>query len=205
MVKLLISRGAGVNDRSKPLLYAAEQCKAEIVQVLIEHGAELEIDCLSILRAPLLTRKPGYLETLKALLAAGADPNLADLRATPVLATALDLPLTDSEPVKTLDFEAARILIEAGADVNQMYGCPETYSPTNPLWGTTLFHRAVWRHRLDVVNFLLEKGAQPNAQVPSKVHPILQYTSTYATLRIFEQGVRYCTHCVRLYGSKKPK
>ena len=163
MVKLLISGGAGVNDRSKPLLYAAKQCKADIVQVLIEHGAELEIDCLSILRAPLLTRKPGYLETLKALLAAGADPNLADLRATPVLATALDLPLTDSK-LQTPDFEAARILIEAGADVNQMYGCPEYHSPTNPLRGTTLLHRAVWRYHLDVVNFLLEKGAKPNAQ-----------------------------------------
>ena len=25
------------------------------------------------------------------------------------------------------------------------------------------------------------------------------------TLRIFDQGVRFCTHCARLYGSKKPK
>ena len=41
--------------------------------------------------------------------------------------------------------------------------------------------------------------------LPSKVHPILQYTSIYPTLRTFDQGVRYCTHCVRLYGSKKPK
>ena len=42
-------------------------------------------------------------------------------------------------------------------------------------------------------------------EIPSKVHPILQYTSIYPTLRIFDQGVRYCTHCIRLYGSKKPK
>ena len=41
--------------------------------------------------------------------------------------------------------------------------------------------------------------------VPSKVHPILQYTSIYENLRIFDQEVRYCTHCVRLYGSKRPK
>ena len=37
--------------------------------------------------------------------------------------------------------------------------------------------------------------------VPSKVHPIFQCTSIYPTLRIFDQGVRYCTHCVRLYRS----
>ena len=127
LIKLLISLGAN--------------------QLLIKNGAEFEIDCLRILRAPLLTRKPGYLETLKALLAAGADPNHADLRATPVLATALDLPLTDS-PLGSPDFEAAQILIDAGADVNRMYG--------NKRAGTTLLHRAVWRYRLDVFNFLLE-------------------------------------------------
>ena len=37
--------------------------------------------------------------------------------------------------------------------------------------------------------------------LPSKVHPIFSYTSIYEILRIFDQGVRYCTHCVRLYGS----
>merc|ERR1719381_272262 len=69
MVSLLIPKGADVNDpKTKPILYAAHQCKAEIVQLLIINGADLEIDCLRILRAPLLTRKPGYLETLKALL-----------------------------------------------------------------------------------------------------------------------------------------
>ena len=160
MVSLLISKGADVNDpKTKPILYAAHQCKAEIVQLLIENGVDLEIDCLRILRAPLLTRKPGYLETLKALLKGGAEPNLADHRATPVLATALDLPLTDS-PLQSPDFEAARILIEAGADVNRRYGCPKAYAGSG---GTTLLHRAVWRYRLDVVNFLLENGAQANA------------------------------------------
>ena len=58
MVSLLISEGADVNDsKTKPILYAAHQCKAEIVQLLIENGAELEIDCLRILRAPLLAKK----------------------------------------------------------------------------------------------------------------------------------------------------
>ena len=160
MVKLLISKGADVNDpKTKPILYAAHQCKAEIVQLLIINGADLEIDCLRILRAPLLTQKPGYLETLKALLKGGADPNLADHRATSILATALDLPLTDS-PLQSPDFEAARILIEAGADVNRRYGCPKAYAGSG---GTTLLHRAVWRYRLDVVNFLLENEAQANA------------------------------------------
>ena len=106
IVKLLISNGADVNDPATiegkkiyPILFAAQQCKVEIVQILIKNGA---VEYLSILRAPLLTRKSGYLETLKTLLAAGADPNIADLRATPVLATALDLPLTDS-PLKSPD------------------------------------------------------------------------------------------------------
>ena len=85
-------------------------------------------------------------------------PNLPDHRATPVLATALNLPLTDS-PLQSPDFEAARILIKAGADVNRRYSCPKACAG----WGgTTLLHRAVWRYRLDVVNFLLENGAQAN-------------------------------------------
>jgi len=169
IVGLLISIGADVNDpttiegkRISPVLLAARQCKAEIVQLLIENGAEFEIDCLSILRAPLLTRKNGYLETLKALLAAGGDPNIADVRAMPVLATALDLPLTDS-PLQSPDFEGARILIESGADVNCRYGCPLLVHSLGVRGGTTLLHRAVWRYRLDVINFLLENGAQANA------------------------------------------
>ena len=46
MVSLLISKGADANDsKTKPILYAAHQCKAEIVQLLIENGAEFEINC----------------------------------------------------------------------------------------------------------------------------------------------------------------
>ena len=59
LVKLLISKGADVNDPTEiegkkisPILFAAHQCKEEIVQILIENGAEFEIDCLKILRGP---------------------------------------------------------------------------------------------------------------------------------------------------------
>ena len=66
------------------------------------------------------------------------------------------------------------------------------------------FHLLVWLVVLKS-NDVKHWHNPPMLFIPSKVHPILQYTSIYANLRIFDQEVRYCTHCVRLYGSKRPK
>lgn len=118
--------------------------------------------------------RQGNLQAVKALIAGGADLNVASFDST----TPLSIAVLNSQ------FDVAIELIKAGADVNK----PLTYVNAAPLWLTI---NAQWQPRtrfpqpqeggyqkasyLDVMDALLDHGADPNQKLTG--HPFfMEYT-----------------------------
>lgn len=185
VVQLLLSRGANPNAREKyqgqtALMWAAAGQFPEVVRVLIELGAEVrarsdvrrrrvgtelggfdgaaarEIDKGGY--TPLLfAAQQGTLETVKLLLAAGADVNDTAPEGTSALVVAAH---SGHGPVSTL-------LLEHGADPNADGG------------DYTALHAAILRGDVDLVKLLLAKGANPNAPLV-KSTPARRNSADYA-------------------------
>lgn len=86
--------------------------------------------------------KKGDVAAVTAALDAGADVNESDGRATPLYLA-----------VKGGHFAAAKLLVERGADVN---------AAATPLLGPALM-LALAKRRIDLINLLLDGGANPNS------------------------------------------
>ena len=95
----------------------------------------------------------GHLDTVKALLDAGADPNLASREAMKVT------PLASASAARELDI--ARILIEHGANVNAR--------AANDL---TPLHESAATGKVEFVKLLLEHGADVNAKTTDGKTPL---------------------------------
>jgi len=182
---LLLKRGAEVNAREAwggqtALMWAAAQCQPEMVRLLVKAGAR--VDERSTVRdwqrrvtaegrpkdlyrgglTPLLfAAREGCIPGLDALLDAGADIDRDD----PDGATALVMALLNRH------WDTARFLIEAGADVNlwDIYGQTPLYVAvdmnTLPIGRRPEIPSMDRATGLDIVRLLLERGANPNAQL----------------------------------------
>ena len=183
--KLLLKHGAKVDARENwggqtALIWAAAQNQPQMIRLLASKGAD--VNARSVVRdwprrmtaeerpkdmnrgglpALLFAARDGHLESVKALLAEGAQVDLTD----PDGSTALIVALMNGH------WDTARVLIEAGADVNHW-----------DWWGQTPLYMAVDMNTLptgarvelptmdqatglDIIHLLLEKGANPNAQL----------------------------------------
>jgi uncharacterized protein len=183
--KLLIKAGAAVDARETwggqtPLHWAAAQDQPAMISLLISKGAD--VNARAALRdwqrrvtaegrpkdmnhggfTPLLyAAREGHLGAAAALIRGKADLDLADPDGT----TPLILALTNAQ------WDLARLLIDAGADVNAW-----------DIWGQSPLYMAVDMHilpvgtrvelpnmdrsnGLDIIQLLLAKGANPNAQL----------------------------------------
>jgi ankyrin repeat protein len=186
--RLLLDAGADVNAKEdwggqSALMWAAAQSQPEMVAFLASRGADL--DARGVIRqwprkviteprpkdmnkggfTPLLyAAREGCVDCARALIEAGADPDLAD----PERVTPLNLALLN------LHFDFAAYMIEAGADVDKwdLFGRSPLYMAadmnTLPVKGngamavlpSTDEHTA-----LDVGRMLLEAGADPNIRL----------------------------------------
>ena len=186
--RVLVEAGADVNAKEEfggqsALMWAAAQSQAEMVKFLASAGADL--NARGVIRnwerkviteprpkdmnqggfTPLLyAAREGCLQCAKYLMAAGADPDLAD----PHLVTPLNMALGN------LHFELARYLIEAGADLDKwdFYGRSPVYMaadvstlPTKGNGAVAVLPSEDRVTALDVGRLLLEKGANPNLQL----------------------------------------
>jgi ankyrin repeat protein len=183
--RLLLKRGAYVHARESwggqtALMWAAAQAQPEMIRLLVKSGAR--VDERSAVRdwqrrvtaegrpkdlyrgglTPLLfAAREGCIGCIDALLDAGADIDLDD----PDGATALNMALLNRH------WDTAKYLIEAGADVNlwDIYGQGPLYVAVD--MNTLPIGRRVEIPSMDqttgeqVVRLLLEKGANPNAQL----------------------------------------
>jgi uncharacterized protein len=173
-VRALVAADSGVVNRRNerghsPVLIAQYHHQPEIVKVLLAAGPELDIyDAASVGAtarvAELLDRDPsllnaysgdgffplalaaffGHAETVRLLLARGADP--AQAARNPMKIQALHSAVTGS-------LESVKLLVEAGAPVNAKQDK-----------GWTPLHEAVNRGDVEMTRYLLDHGADPKLQ-----------------------------------------
>jgi ankyrin repeat protein len=135
VVELLLARGANVNARGSrkqtALMWAVAQKHSDVVQVLLAHGADLSLR--SERWSQVMAVPPhGYLPYNREIPAGDETALLFAARVG--------------------DLESARLLVKAGANVNDA-----------DAWGVSAVTLAAHSGFADVVDLLLEKGADPNA------------------------------------------
>ena len=183
--KLLLDKGGNANVREKqrgqtPLMWAAANSQGAMMRELLAHGAEVDTASDTDLMTPLVSAEPraqprppggmtallfsareGCMDCVKALAEKGAKLDLADPEGvTPVISA-----------VFNAHFDVAKYLVDQGANVNKW-----------DWWGRTPLYLAVDYNTLphggradqpsldetlpiDLIRLLLEKGANPNAQL----------------------------------------
>jgi len=174
IVKYLLDCGANSNVQNhygvSALWIPAQKGMLNVVELLINAGADTQIapfghlaDELNIagwtpLYAAMKTRE---FDVVKFLLKRGADPNaVTKLGSTPFLLAS-----------EICDLDVIEACVEASADLD--------FAPSGPdadnlnITGQTALFMATLKDRVDVVKFLIRKGAQVNVQNRYGVSPLL--------------------------------
>ncbi len=167
-VKFLVSKGADVNKADSqgwtPLQSAARQRRDQMIALLIELGADVNVGDPTPLVAALMR---DHVPSIKVLLAHGADtekPGQEGFR---------PLPLAIAED----KYEAAKALMDAGADVNTPSGDEEltplmvAAGQTSPAEGAMFVPGST--RPTDIARGLLDRGADVNAQSKSGVTALM--------------------------------
>jgi ankyrin repeat protein len=139
------------------LASAAKLGKTDMTRILINHGTDLDATGGRPMRAtPLsLAIEAGYVECVRLLLQAGADPNQA---------TAEKTPLQIACAKRKDSFAIVELLLKCGAHISP----PQDSSRLTPL------QLAVEQCQTDVVRLLLQWKANPNSFTTSKRGNALQ-------------------------------
>lgn len=142
--RLLVERGADPNRAAaklNPLLVAMEKNMPRLALLLIEKGADPKLRYQDRYDPLYAAANQGELEIVKALLAKGAQPNVAESEQgwTPLLTA-----------VARNNQEMVRLLLEKGADPNF----------TKLKGGYAPLHMATHRGNAEVVKLLLARGAR---------------------------------------------
>jgi ankyrin repeat protein len=168
MVRLLLEAGANPNAAlllgETPLMVAARAGKAAVVELLIAKDANINAHAARGQTALMWAVAQKHPDVVKILLAHGADfraqsdawsevmalPPHGYLEYNRAIPHGKDTALLFAARVD--DLESAKLLVAAGADVNDA-----------DAWGVSATTLAAHSDFEDMVEFLLEKGADPNA------------------------------------------
>jgi ankyrin repeat protein len=203
MMELLIANGADVNRRSThrdyqrhvtaegrpksldtggltPLLYAARENCIACVEVLLDHGADIDLpdpDGVSPLRVAILNVN---WDLARRLIEAGADVNQWDIYGEAALFTAIGLytrPDNGRQPIdppnETDGMTIVRMLLDRGANPNmQLFFRPAGVRGSTNTRGSTPLIRAANNGDLEMVNLLLDHGADATIYMADRQTPI---------------------------------
>jgi ankyrin repeat protein len=184
-VKLLLDRGADVNAREKwkgqtALMWAAEENHGATVELLSRRGANIRERGANGFTALLLATRSGSIDSVKALLDAGADVNEPIAYSNDTAASGNKarsgnaLLMNGLSPlhvaIANAQYDLAALLLARGADANA----------DRPGW--TPLHQLMWSRRpnvnkspglparrakldtMELAQLLLARGANPNAR-----------------------------------------
>ena len=135
-------------QKKTPLMSAVRQNRVETVKVLIDNGADVnaKIQGNTEVTALMIAARYGYTEIMKILIDNGADVNAkSDSGYTALMRAA-----------RNGQTKAVKILIQNHAAINLYNNGGVNYDGVSALW-----HAAKHNH-LDIVNMLLENGANPD-------------------------------------------
>ncbi|HMQ85764.1 MAG TPA: ankyrin repeat domain-containing protein [Saprospiraceae bacterium] len=159
-IQLLLKYKANVNIKEEtngnnPLALAAFYNRKDIVNLLIEHGADINIADKIGARPIFAAIKKNNVEICNILLSKGADPNVKTFKYgdTPLIVAAMEGHL-----------EIVKLLIENKADINII---------TN--YGDTAIYHAVIKNNIDVIILLIKNKANINPSNKNECSPL--YTS----------------------------
>jgi ankyrin repeat protein len=168
IVNALLAAGANPNAPllagETPVMVAARAGKTAIVERLLGKGANVNARGPRKQTALMWAVSQKHPDAVKVLLARGADLSLRSERWSQVMAVPPHgyLPYNKAIPAgdetallfaaRVGDLESARLLVTAGADVNDA-----------DAWGVSAVTLAAHSGFADLVDFLLEKGADPKA------------------------------------------
>uniref|UniRef100_A0A671M4N6 Poly [ADP-ribose] polymerase n=1 Tax=Sinocyclocheilus anshuiensis TaxID=1608454 RepID=A0A671M4N6_9TELE len=194
VTELLLRKGANVNEKNKdfmmPLHVAAERAHNDIMEVLQKHGAKMNaVDTLgqtALHRAALA----GHLQTCRILLSYGADPAIVSLQGF----TAAQM---GNEAVQQILNDAA--LLDAAkkgclARVQKLCSLENINCRDTQGRNSTPLHLAAGYNNLEVAEYLLEHGADVNAQDKGGLIP-LHNAASYGHVDIAALLIKYNT-CV---------
>jgi len=168
MVARLLAAGANPNAAlmagETPVMVAARGGKTAVVEQLIAKGADVNVRGARKQTALMWAVAQKHPDVVKVLLAHGADVSLRSERWSQVMAVPphgylpynREIPAGDETALmfaaRVGDLESAKLLVAAGANVNDA-----------DAWGVSAVTLAAHSGFDDVVEFLLDKGADPNA------------------------------------------
>lgn len=149
IVKYLIAKGANIENKSTPfgpaLIYAIFNNDIEMVKIIVEAGADLNVDFHNQTPLHEAVNVKGY-ETVKYLISKGANVNIKNelSKATPLIYAIL---------VKQ-DVEMVKVLIKAGADVNTVFDGDSRHK------GKSALQIAEELNNKEIINLLKKAGAK---------------------------------------------
>jgi ankyrin repeat protein len=186
VTSLLLEAGASVDQvvaesGRSPLFLAAEWGQTDVVAVLVEHHADVDlpyrpadVETLSGLTPLLAALKAGHGDTARVLLEAGADTSIKPasgihpvlyMDTTDLLRMVLefqpDLGLADRDGDTALNAALERDTVQL-ADMKLLVHAGSNVDTTNTA-GWTPLHKAIDKDKLDIARFLLKRGANANA------------------------------------------
>ena len=164
-VEKLLAAGAEpnsleTNSGQSALMWAAAEGHTGVVDLLIGAGADVNASSSGRFTPLMFSARSGALEIARLLLDAGADVNATtDEGLSPLLVATASLDAITGSDYRLVVDESEHqdlgiLLIDHGADVNQ-----------SDQYGMTALHYAVEMDKPRLLKKLLEKGADPNAQL----------------------------------------